>query len=68
MISFRELLSCDQISVSLKGIHPFFISNFFISNTMLKMAKNEAKAKQQPEAELLTKISKKKCVCFNEIT
>ena len=35
---------------------------------MLKMAKNEAKAKQQPETELLTKISKKKCVCFNEIT
>ena len=31
----------------------FFISNTFISNTRLKSAKNQAKAKQHPEAELL---------------
>ena len=30
-----------------------FISITFISNTMLKLAKNEAKTKQHPEAELL---------------
>ena len=31
----------------------FFISNTFINNTRLKLAKNQAKAKQHPEAELL---------------
>ena len=31
----------------------FFISNNCISNTRLKFAKNQRKAKQQPEAELL---------------
>ena len=31
----------------------FFISNTFISNARLKMAKNQANAKQHPEAELL---------------
>ena len=31
----------------------FFISNIFISNGSLKLAKNQADAKQQPEAELL---------------
>ena len=31
----------------------FFISNTFISNTRLKLAKNEANAKEDPEAELL---------------
>ena len=31
----------------------FFISNTFISNARLKLAKNQAKAKQHPEAELL---------------
>ena len=30
-----------------------FISNTFISNTRLKLAKNQANAKQNPEAELL---------------
>ena len=31
----------------------FFISNTFINNVMLKLAKNQAKARQRPEAELL---------------
>ena len=31
----------------------FFISNAFISNVRLNLAKNKAKAKQHPEAELL---------------
>ena len=31
----------------------FFKSNTFISNARLKLAKNQAKAKQHPEAELL---------------
>ena len=34
-------------------VHAFFISNTFISNAWLKLAKNQAKAKQHPEAELL---------------
>ena len=34
----------------------FFISNTFISNARLKLAKNQAKAKQQAEAELLLLI------------
>ena len=35
-------------------MHAFFISNVFINNTRLKLAKNWAKAKQHHEAELLT--------------
>ena len=31
----------------------FFISNAFISNARLKLAKNQANAKQHPENELL---------------
>ena len=34
-------------------LHAFFISNTFISNAGLKIAKNQAKAKQHSEAELL---------------
>ena len=37
----------------LTNLHAFFISNTFISNVRLKLAKNQANAKQQPEAELL---------------
>ena len=33
-------------------IHAFFISNNFISNARLELAKNQANAKQHPEAEL----------------
>ena len=31
----------------------FFVSNTFINNAKLKLGKNQAKAKQHPEAELL---------------
>ena len=53
-------------------IHAFFISNTFISNARLKLAKNEANAKQLSEAELLLFVSKrnkhsKKRVCIHEI-
>ena len=39
--------------MSLSPTHIFFISNIFISNAKLKLAKNQANAKQHPEAELL---------------
>ena len=35
------------------GLHAFFIRNPFISNGKLKLAKNQANAKQHPEADLL---------------
>ena len=35
------------------NIHAFFISNIFISNAKLKLANNQAKARQHPEVELL---------------
>ena len=64
-----------------KIIHAFFVSNTFISNAWLKLAKNQANAKHHPEAELplfenysrsSSKFSSKnkqktKCVCINEI-
>ena len=34
-------------------VHAFFISNTFISYVRLKLAKNQANAKQHPEPELL---------------
>ena len=34
-------------------IDAFFISNTFISNARLKLAKNQVNAKQHPEPELL---------------
>ena len=34
-------------------LHASSISNTFVSNARLKLAKNQAKAKQHPEAELL---------------
>ena len=34
-------------------IHAFFISNTFRSNARLKLVKNQGKAKEHPEAELL---------------
>ena len=34
-------------------MNAFFIRNSFISNARLKLAKNHAKAKQHPEAEIL---------------
>ena len=41
----------------------FFVSNTFISNARLKLAKIYTKAKQNPEAELLINMSKKQ-VCL----
>ena len=35
------------------SLHAFFISNTVISNARLNLVKNQAKSKQQPEAELL---------------
>ena len=34
-------------------IHALFIGNTFLSNARLKLGKNQANAKQHPEAELL---------------
>ena len=52
--------SCKTMTVSLWNlmsvewrIHDFSISNTFISNTRLKLAKNQAKAKKHLKAELL---------------
>ena len=36
-----------------RELHAFFISNTFISNGSLKLAKNQANAKQHPEVKLL---------------
>ena len=36
----------------LTDLHAFFISNTFISNARMKLAKNKGNAKQHPEAEL----------------
>ena len=44
--------SVREIACTSSDIHAFFISTF-ISNARLKMVKNQAKAKQYPEAELL---------------
>ena len=41
-----------HVSVTLV-LHAFFISNTFISNARLKLAKTQANTKQHPEAELL---------------
>ena len=42
--------SCQRHATNLR--HAFFISNTFISNTSLKLAKSQADAKQHPEADL----------------
>ena len=34
-------------------VHAFFINNLFMRNTRLKLAKNQAKAKEYPETKLL---------------
>ena len=39
--------------IHLNDVHAFFISNSYVSNTRLKLAKNQANAKQHPETELL---------------
>ena len=56
----RHLLGsvCNQLSQAclqwkLHSTHFLFISNTFISNTILNLAKNQASRKQNPKAELL---------------
>ena len=39
--------------VDTPGIHAFFISNPFISNARMRLANNQANAKQHPEVEHL---------------
>ena len=41
---------CDEV-------HAFFISNTFIRNARMKLAKRRAKAKQHPEAQLNYSLS-----------
>ena len=65
-ISHVKKYGCEQLRVLIvqsgikvveviteRELHAFFISNTFISNGMLKSPKNQANAKQHPEAELL---------------
>ena len=47
----KSMSKCDFNKVS--NITRFFISNTFLSNVRLKRAKNQASAKQQPEAKRL---------------
>ena len=54
MIGFNWERSTQKLHSSLaQRDTPFFISSNFISNDTLKLAKNQANAKQHPEAELL---------------
>ena len=46
--------SMKEAFLQYASLHAFFISRTFMSNTWLKLAKNQAIAKQHPEAELLT--------------
>ena len=48
-----KIQNMEKILVVKNGLHAFFISNTFISNVRLKLAKNQAKAKQNHEAEHL---------------
>ena len=49
MLSFTEKFG---LNTEKKLNTSFFISNTFISNARLKLAKNQANAKQHPEVEL----------------
>ena len=50
----QTIQNCIGNCALFKTEKPFNIFNaFFISNTRLKLAKNQVKAKQHPEAELL---------------
>ena len=40
----------------LEQIHAFLISNTFVSHARLKLAKNQANAKQHPEAFVICKL------------
>ena len=52
-VKLAKGLTSAKKPLALKKYTLFFISNTFIGNARLKMAKNLAKAKQQPETELL---------------
>ena len=49
-IEIQMLLTWCLIHIDIISL--FYISNIFISNTRLKLAKNQADAKQHPEAQL----------------
>ena len=49
----RNISFCNIIFKSSKQLHAFFMSNTFISNARLKLTRNQANAKQHPEAKLL---------------
>ena len=54
LLLWRNVLSViDRKSVGFVHYTLFFIKNTFISNTRLKLAKNQAKTKQHHETELL---------------
>ena len=54
-IYFSNFFSCVEIlpkTGSVWQLHAFFVSNTFISNARLKLAKNQANIKQHPKVEL----------------
>ena len=53
----RMLLIVKENNKILKQFSRFLINNTFISNTRLKLQKNQIKTKEHPEAEL-------KIICF----
>ena len=55
--TYKKVTKCDKKvikSIAKKSIHihAFFITNTFISNSRLKLAKNQARVKQYHKAEL----------------
>ena len=60
-LAIRKIFTQQSIKICLFfNIYTLFLmSNAFVSNTRLKLASKQAKAKQHPETELLTEISKK---------
>ena len=54
--AFKQFLPVHQLNNSvshLSSLARFFINNIFIRNAKMKFPKNQAKAKENPEAELL---------------
>ena len=47
------MYDCKMKLSNIEKIHAFFVSNTFIGNARLKLKKNQVKAKQKSEAELL---------------
>ena len=57
-LAWHVLESCNRDFFDTKitvffSLHAFFVSNTFISNARLKLARNQANAKQHPEGTLL---------------